>query len=60
MINYPTIVVENFFDNPDSVVELSKKLDFSPAKERENWPGFRSKNLLITNKKLFKFICKKL
>ena len=59
MINYPTIVVENFFDNPDSVVELTTKLDFFPAKERENWPGFRSKNLLITNKKLFEFICKK-
>jgi len=59
MINYPTIVVEDFFNNPDNVVKISKSVDYYTPKKGENWPGFRSKNLLITHKNLFEFICKK-
>ena len=59
MIKYPTIIVENFFDNPDSVVKISKNVDYFPPKDDENWPGLRSKNLLITHQNLYEFICKK-
>ena len=38
---YPTIQVQNFFKNPDEIVEYSKQLKFDYDSEGR-WPGKRS------------------
>jgi hypothetical protein len=61
-INYPTVIIENFFENPDKVVDYSKKLKFINHKDwhtKVNWIGSRSESLHITNKPLFNFIIEK-
>lgn len=61
-IEYPTIVVENFFKNPDEIVEYSKKLNFINSKDwhtKVNWIGSRTESLHIKNKILFNFIVEK-
>ncbi len=39
---WPTICIDNFFNNPKQVLEYSKTLKYTPA-EKGNWPGVRSK-----------------
>ena len=48
----PTIILDNFFKNPNKIVEFSKTLEF---KENENgeWPGERTENLSKINHELF-------
>ena len=56
---YHTCVLQNFFDNPDEVVNYTNTLDwYSPTKD-ENWPGKRTNNLWEINKNLFNFITNK-
>jgi len=61
-MNYQTIVVDNFFENPYSIIEYSKKNLFIPPNKKDpeqKWLGTRSTNLHSTNKKLFEFIVSK-
>jgi len=48
-----TIVVDNFFDNVDDIISLSKKLKYYKASESDNWPGLRTKSLHDTHYNLF-------
>jgi len=48
-----TIVVDNFFENVDEVINLSKKLKYYPAPDNENWPGLRTKSLHSTHYNFF-------
>jgi len=49
----PIIIKNNFFDDPNSVVEYSKKLDFKPALSYQNWPGERTDNLVDIDRGFF-------
>jgi|TARA_R100000030_G_scaffold85448_1_gene68677 hypothetical protein len=48
-----TIVVDNFFDNVDDIISLSKKLKYYKGSESDNWPGLRTKSLHDTHYNLF-------
>ena len=39
---YPTYVIDNFFPNPDQVVEFSKSLAFERDTNLGKWPGERT------------------
>lgn len=41
----PTIVKENFFEKPDEIVKLTKKIEWLSPGPTADWPGVRSKNL---------------
>ena len=53
---YPTLILENFFENPDNIVEYSKTLEFFKPKKDQNWPGLRTKSLHLINKSLYDYI----
>jgi hypothetical protein len=59
MKRFPILIVDNFFDRPDFIIEYSKTLKyFKPNKTQKNqqWPGVRTKSINYFNEKLFQFI----
>ena len=48
-----TIIVDNFFDDVDKIIKLSKTLKYYPRSQKENWPGLRTKSLHLTHYGLF-------
>ena len=46
---YHTIIKNNFFHNPDDIVENSKSIEWIKSTAQDNWPGYRSKNLYDIN-----------
>ena len=55
---YPTVVIDNFFDDPKSIVNFSKKLIWYKPTQEDNWPGLRTDFLHKTNYNLFDYIVK--
>tara|TARA_R100001015_G_C4512747_1_gene83937 strand:- start:124 stop:633 length:510 start_codon:yes stop_codon:yes gene_type:complete len=53
---HPTIVQDNFFDNVDEIIKLSKTLKFYKPDKKVNWFGLRTKSLHEYNFVLFKNI----
>jgi hypothetical protein len=58
-IKFPTLIVDNFFNDPDVIINLSNTLEFFEADKKEFWPGKRSLPLHTVNDKLFNFILSK-
>ena len=56
---YTTIIKENFFDNVEDIINISKKLKYYPPSKKDNWPGLRTKSLHETNNDLFCMIVNK-
>lgn len=56
---YPTIQVQNFFKNPDEIVEYSKQLKFDYDSEGR-WPGKRSDYLHKLNNPFFGYLTRKI
>ena len=59
MIKYPTLIVNNFFENPNKIVEYSKTLEYNRSdwkQKNTEWPGVRTKSINYFNFDLFKFI----
>ncbi|NDB61755.1 hypothetical protein EB001_25440 [bacterium] len=58
MINFPTIIVDNFYKQPDKIREFALKQEYldSPG----NYPGKRTKKLHELNRDLFDGFCSKL
>jgi hypothetical protein len=54
---WPTMCVDNFFDNPNEIIELSKKCTFKPI---SNAPGTRSEPLHIIDPKFSEYLCTKM
>lgn len=55
---YPTTIVEDFFTDPDVVVEYAENLEYFPA-STGSWPGVRSKHIAELDFNLFQHIgCK--
>ena len=48
---YPLVIKDNFFSDPDSILELCNQFDCN--RSHVNFPGLRSNYLSNTNKKLF-------
>ena len=55
-----TTIVDNFFDNVDEIIKLSKELKYYKRTEKENWPGIRTKSLHETHYDLFHSIIVKI
>ena len=53
---FPTIVIDNFFENPEMVLEHSKKFEYR-FPEDGKYPGTRSENVDTT---FFQFTTKKI
>tara|TARA_Y100001951_G_C11139231_1_gene182649 strand:+ start:51 stop:590 length:540 start_codon:yes stop_codon:yes gene_type:complete len=49
----PTIVVDNFFNDVDKIIKLSKKYKYHPPTKEDYWAGKRSECLHIKNYDLF-------
>tara|TARA_R100000742_G_C4201164_1_gene30233 strand:- start:34 stop:555 length:522 start_codon:yes stop_codon:yes gene_type:complete len=54
-----TIVVDDFFDNVDDIINLSKKLEYHTPKNA-NWPGLRTNSLHDTHYDLFNSVVRKI
>jgi len=56
---WPTLIVDNFFDDPDKVIQFSKQLNYKRS-EGHHWPGSRSPQLDKVDKEFFKWSTKKI
>jgi hypothetical protein len=57
---YPTVtVIDNFFKDPDSIVEIANNLEFYPNSDGA-WPGRRTKLLHEVEPEFFEFFGQKL
>ena len=56
---YPISIIDNFFEDPDSVANLSKNLKYLPSADG-TWPGVRSDNLHLIDWRLFDNVCRKI
>tara|TARA_R100000654_G_scaffold51924_1_gene78064 strand:- start:1852 stop:2520 length:669 start_codon:yes stop_codon:yes gene_type:complete len=55
---YPLIVIDNFFEDPDAVVDIANNTEFF-AGEVGNYPGQRSKPIQEVDPRLFQWIGKR-
>tara|TARA_E500000331_G_C17053027_1_gene624835 strand:+ start:77 stop:763 length:687 start_codon:yes stop_codon:yes gene_type:complete len=55
---YPLVIKDNFFPDPDSILESCNQLDCN--RSHVNFPGLRTNYLSDTNKKLFLFIANRI
>jgi len=55
---WPTIILDNFFDNPEKIVEFANSLEFKKDLEGR-YPGKRTDLLHTINKNFFDFFAKK-
>lgn len=58
-MNFPTIITDNFFTEPNKIITASKKLIFKKAQDGR-WPGARSELLHKVNNNLFLHVCTKI
>ena len=56
---YPITVVDDFFSEPDKVVEYAMQQEFFPS-EDGRWPGKRSKMIIDLDRTLYDYICVKI
>ena len=52
MVNYPSLCVDDFYNDPDSVVEFALNCDFSVDTDGR-WPGRRTASLNHVNQRFF-------
>ena len=58
-MTFPITIVDNFFDDPDAIVEVANNLKyFNP--QGGHWPGTRTKNLHIDAPRLHMYFTQKL
>lgn len=55
MIHYPVTIVDDFFDNPDYVVSLSKNAQWH-IDETYKWPGERSQTIEELDPQFYKYL----
>ena len=57
-MRWPTLIIDNFFNNFESVVKLSNKLEYYPTDG--HWPGLRSGYLSNVNRPFFEMTAYKI
>jgi len=57
MINFPTLIIDNFYNDPDKIREFALKLEYEDSPG--NYPGKRTKFLHELNRELFIGFCSK-
>jgi hypothetical protein len=58
-VTYPTTIIDNFFDDPDAIVEMAEGMKYY-APDTGNWPGTRTKQLHIENHRFFTYFGQKI
>ena len=58
-MTYPITIVDNFFEDPDGIVEMANELRYYTP-NTGNWPGQRTKNLHVEEPRFFKYFGNKL
>tara|TARA_Y100001951_G_scaffold93503_1_gene89158 strand:+ start:441 stop:1088 length:648 start_codon:yes stop_codon:yes gene_type:complete len=58
-MKWPTLVIDNFFNNFEVVKKLSEEVEYFPPADG-NWPGMRSKLLHDINYPFFEMTCSKM
>ena len=58
-MNYPFICVDNFYENPDEIVDYAKSLTYHPDPEG-HWPGKRTPEIGTLNLPFFTWVGKKI
>ena len=58
-MTYPTTIIDNFFDDPDAIVEMAEGMKYY-APDTGNWPGTRTKQLHIENHRFFTYFGQKI
>ena len=58
-MTYPITIVDDFFEDPDGVVELANELSYYNP-NTGNWPGTRTKNLHVENPRFFNYFGNKI
>ena len=58
-MTYPITIVDDFFDDPDEIVELAESLNWYQP-DTGNWPGKRTKQLHIECEKFFNYFGEKI
>ena len=53
-MTYPITIVDNFFEDPDKVVELADNCKFYNP-NTGNWPGTRTKQLDVEDHRFFSY-----
>ena len=58
-MTYPVTIIDNFFEDPDGIVEMAESMKYyTPT--TGNWPGTRTKNLHVEDKRFFNYFGQKL
>ena len=58
-MTYPVTIVDNFFEDPDGIVEMAEGLKFYNP-NTGNWPGTRSKQLHVESNRFFNYFGNKI
>lgn len=56
---YPVTIIDNFFSNPDAIVEMASGLEYLKT-EDGRWPGKRTRPLHVINNSFHQFLSRKL
>ena len=58
-MTYPITIVDDFFEDPDGIVDMAESMKYYTP-NTGNWPGTRTKNLHIEDKRFFNYFGQKL
>ena len=58
-MTYPITIVDDFFEDPDGIVEMAESMKYYTP-NTGNWPGTRTKNLHVEDKRFFNYFGQKL
>ncbi len=58
-MHFPTLVVDNFFDNPQQIIDCSQKLEFKNLPDKR-WAGLRTDKIHEVDYDLFDYVTKKI
>ena len=53
-MTYPVTIVDNFFSDPDAIVEMAESMSFYNP-NTGNWPGERTKQIYVENEAFFNY-----
>lgn len=56
---YPITIVDDFFEDPDAIVEMANGLKYYPP-DTGNWPGMRTKQLHLVENRFFNYFGEKI
>lgn len=58
-MTYPITIVDDFFEDPDAIVEMANELKYYPP-DTGNWPGERTKQLHLVEDRFFNYFGEKI